>query len=177
MNELTLHQAGGVSVVVHPERFPDFVVDAAAHLAHQGPVRVLDGGNVFNAYRVARAIRRRTHRMTATLEQIHVARAFTCYQMVTLLEESPALPIPTLVLNLLVTFYDENVKLGESERLLEESLGHLERMSKSGLVIATTRPPKAIHAERFHLLEWMEAAADQVISMETPAPMLAPRLF
>jgi len=57
-----------------------------------------------------------------------VARAFTCYQVETLLTESVADFSPVLVLNLLDTFYDENVKLSERMRLLEVSLAELRRL-------------------------------------------------
>jgi hypothetical protein len=45
-------------------------------------VRVLDFGNSFNFHVISRALRRYTVDLhTPTLERIHVARAFTCYQV------------------------------------------------------------------------------------------------
>jgi hypothetical protein len=48
---------------------------------------------------------------------VRLSRAFTCYQMLALLAETPAGGPPTLVLDLLDTFYDESVPLHESRRL------------------------------------------------------------
>ena len=73
--------------------------------ALRGPVTVLDGGNRFNAYLVARGARGQTE----LLERITVSRAFTCYQMLTLLETTHPLPRPILILDLLNTYYDESV--------------------------------------------------------------------
>jgi hypothetical protein len=81
------------------------MVETAARLALNGPVRVLDGGNRFNVYPVAQAVRRLTPRLEETLSHMSLSRAFTCYQMLTLLEETPADPVPTLVLDLLSTFW------------------------------------------------------------------------
>ncbi|HSQ17139.1 MAG TPA: hypothetical protein VLM83_05525, partial [Anaerolineales bacterium] len=79
-----------------------------ARLVQQGAVRLLDGGNSFDGYGLARALHQQTPRWQAALKRISVARAFTCYQMATLLAQTNAVPLPTLVLDLLDTFYDEN---------------------------------------------------------------------
>jgi hypothetical protein len=61
----------------------------AAHLAVSGPLRVLDAGNWFDAYAIARLVRRQTAQLDQVLQNIRVARAFTCYQVLTLLEQYP----------------------------------------------------------------------------------------
>ena len=66
------------------------MLDLAAQLAAHGPLRVLDGGNQFNVYPVARAIRRQTPDLNAALQRIVLSRAFTCYQMVVMLDEAAA---------------------------------------------------------------------------------------
>ena len=68
--------------------------ELAAHLALEGPVQVLDGGNFFDAYTIARQVRRRTHHLKEVLEQLGIARAFTCYQMVSLLAAQKERPMP-----------------------------------------------------------------------------------
>ena len=50
------------------------MLDLAAQLAAHGPLRVLDGGNQFNVYPVARAIRRRTSDLNAALQRIVLSR-------------------------------------------------------------------------------------------------------
>ena len=82
-----------------------------ARLALTGRVRLVDAGNCFDGYGLARQLRQQTSYWQAALERVSVARAFTCYQVETLLTEMVANFSPVLVLNLLDTFYDENVKL------------------------------------------------------------------
>ncbi|MCP4418017.1 MAG: hypothetical protein GY805_15450, partial [Chloroflexi bacterium] len=89
---------------LHAERTQ--MLELSAVLALRGSVRVLDGGNSYDALYVARYIRRHTVQMDETLKRISVARAFTCYQMVTLLQQTAVFPSPTLVLDLLTTFGD-----------------------------------------------------------------------
>jgi hypothetical protein len=136
------------------------MLDLAARLAVGGPLCVFDCGNLFNIYPVARAIRRRTSALNEALGRIHLARAFTCYQVLALFEESPAGSVPTLVLDFLAMFYDEDVKLPESQRLLRRCLEALHRLSQAAPVIVSARPPKPIvYAERIGLLEQLRSAA------------------
>ena len=93
-----------------------------ARLALRGEVTVLDGGNLFQAYRVAHLIRRWTPDVRAVADRLFIQRAFTCYQMLALLESTPARPQPHLILDLLVTFYDDHVPTREASRLLEACL-------------------------------------------------------
>src|SRR5512137_642239 len=74
-------------LVVGPRSLNTALLTAIARLGEGGPVRVLDGGNRFNAYVVARAARGRPE----VLNRITVSRAFTCYQVLSLLESTPAL--------------------------------------------------------------------------------------
>ena len=96
-----------------------------ARLGEAEAVRILDAGNRFNAYTVARAARGRPE----VLNRITVSRAFTCYQVLSLLESTPALPVPFVVLDMLSTFYDEAVNAGERKRLLRECIDHLDRLA------------------------------------------------
>ncbi|MCP4418015.1 MAG: hypothetical protein GY805_15440, partial [Chloroflexi bacterium] len=94
----------GLVIGSHAERMQ--MLELSAVLALRGSVRVLDGGNSYDALYVARYIRRHTVRLDEALKRISVARAFTCYQMVTLLQQTAVFPSPTLVLDLLTTFGD-----------------------------------------------------------------------
>ena len=70
------------------------MLELAARLALTGELRVLDGGNRFNVYPVARIIRRYSPELTAALARIRLARAFTCYQAAAMLAEMPAETAP-----------------------------------------------------------------------------------
>jgi hypothetical protein len=106
---------------------------------------------------------------------VSVARAFTCYQVETLLTESVADFSPVLVLNLLDTFYDENVKLSERVRLLEVSLSELRRLCRSASVAVSASLPN--RDQPGELLEILASAAGQVWSFEEPQPAEPLRLF
>ena len=104
-----------------------------------------------------------------------MARAFTCYQVETLLTETVADTAPALVLNLLDTFYDENVKLPERLRLLEVSLDELRRLCRmASVAVSVSLPTREQPAE---LLEMLSTAAGQVWSYEEPQPVEPLRLF
>jgi hypothetical protein len=105
-----------------------------ARLAQQGAVRLLDGGNSFDGYGLARALHQSAPHWRTALERISVARAFTCYQMAVLLAQTDALPRPTLVLDLLDTFCDENTPLSDRQRLLEQCITHLQRLCQPAQV-------------------------------------------
>ena len=147
------------------------LLDFTAVLALRGPVRVLDAGNCFDPYHVSRAIRRQTAQLDQALARISVARAFTCYQVITLLQETPSTPMPHLIFDLLATFYDQAVTYTESYRLLQMAVGHLFRLRRQAPVIVSARPvPKGGQPG---LLEFLQRAADLVLLQEAqPATTL-----
>jgi hypothetical protein len=152
-----------------------WMLELAAWLAIQGQARVLDGGNRFNAYPVAHAVRRQNQDPRAALNRIQLSRAFTCYQVDALLTEWQPVSYPTLVFDLLATFYDESVNLPESQRLLLRVLWQLEQLSKLGPVVVSTRMPATICAERMVLYEMLKARAGSMrLEMEVQPQDLAP---
>mgnify|MGYP001025473823 FL=1 len=151
-----------------------------ARLACAGAVRLLDGGNSFDGYGLARTLHQQAPNWQAALKRITVARAFTCYQMETLLGQTDALPRPTLVLDLLDTFSDENTPFSERRRLLELCLGHLQRLALAAQVaVSVCLPPASPQAEM--LVVWLtDAVAEaggEVWRFVTTAAVLQPRLF
>ena len=151
-----------------------------ARLAQQGAVRLLDGGNSFDGYGLARLLHQQSSHWRAALERVSVARAFTCYQMTTLLAQTKSCPLPTLVLDLLDTFSDENTPLSDRRRLLQQCLGHLQRLCQPAPVAVSVCLP-APSAQAAQLLEVLEAAVAQANgkawSFSAAAPSPPPRLF
>jgi hypothetical protein len=166
---------GQLLLVVAPRAGGPIMMNLVAHLASRGPLRVLDGGNFFDLRAIARALRRQPAELSEALERIQLARAFTCHQVATLLQESPAQAIPTLVLDLLSTFYDESIPAAESLRLLETCLGHLRRLNRLAPVAVSARP--APTEGRPELLQRLQAAAGQVWLLEPHLPPPQPTLF
>jgi hypothetical protein len=144
-----------------------------AELAQTGPVRVLDGGNRFDLLALNRELRRRDLELYKALERVQVARAFTCYQMVTLLEKPAPRGIPTLVLNLLSTFQDENASQIERLRLLESCLHSLNKNAQHAPVLVILHPQPS--EEPF--LSRVRENADQVWFFEPQHPSIQPTLL
>lgn len=161
----------------------------SAELAHRGRrVHVLDCGNRFNAYIVARRLRQLAYHPTPALpktsfwgegksdplERITLQRAFSCYQVVALLEAQRAgssLPAgetapALLVLDLLDSFYDETVPLVERRRLAQVAVASLRELVEgaapgSGRAVAVSlRPPPPGQVDSSGLQAILLAAAD-----------------
>ncbi|NIS80604.1 MAG: hypothetical protein GTO14_10455 [Anaerolineales bacterium] len=143
------------------------------------PVRVFDGGNRFDGYFIARLARRMCKHPYAALERIRLSRAFTCFQLAELIENTPSAPEPLFVLDLLTTFYDESVPLRDCERLLATTITHLKRLAAVGPVIVGAREPRALVKERWALLDHLQVAADIAWLLRAPEGALAeqPQLF
>jgi hypothetical protein len=156
----------------------------SARLAHRGTLQVLDAGNQFNAYEVARSLRQEgAEGFQQALERIRVARAFTPYQLLALLEATStsanrAQPsAPTLVLDLLNTFYDENLPQPERRRLLVRCMAELRRLSQAAVVVVSVRPTPPVQEDPLRLVEMVKEASDEVLLFEEMAPAVQPRLF
>jgi hypothetical protein len=166
---------GNLLLVVAPGAGAPLMMDLVARLAARGPLRLLDGGNQTDVHAVSRALARGPLDMKAALSRIQLARAFTCYQVATLLHETPAQPVPTLVLDLLSTFYDESVPAAESLRLLQSCIVQLRRLNRWAPVAVSAR--QAPSTGRPELLQTLQAAADQAWILEPHIPPPPARLF
>jgi len=176
VNTLPEIATGQLSIVAAHERVALHLPSLIARFALRAPLRVVDAGNCFDALKIAREIRRATPDLQTILQRILLARAFTCYQTLTLLEEIPTGAMPVLALDLLSTFYDESVPLAERQRLLARCTQALLRLSRKAPVgvFVYLRPAQPDSPALLHLLE---EAADQVWRLESEAPAPPARLF
>lgn len=140
------------------------MLNFTAALALRGPVRVLDTGNRFKPYYVSRAIRRQTHLLDDTLDRILIARAFTCYQVIALLQQAPTGPQPTLIFDLPATFYDESVSYVESYRLLQIAVQSLQQLRGGGPVIISAHALP--DGKRAGLMKLLRQTADLILMSE-----------
>lgn len=132
-----------------------------ARLSLSGGVTVLDNGNRFQPYLLARLIRSHTREVEKAANRVFVRRAFTCYQTLALLETTPGMNAPCVILDLLANFYDENIAEKETDRVFNASLREVKRLMESGPVAVTLAPPRI--AQRAYLMERVYEIADQVI--------------
>lgn len=149
----------------------DLATALAVKLALIGPLRVLDGGNSFDGLKLARELRRQTLAYHSALDRVRVARAFTCYQMATLLADTYPVVTPTIVMDLLGTFYDENIALPERQRLLNRVLARLARLSRPAPVFVSAE------VDDEPLFNALAESADHEWRFEIPEAAAQPRLF
>jgi hypothetical protein len=175
MNHLTHVTKDNQLVLLIGFHHQETMIELIAHLALKGQIRVIVSGNRFDVHHLARILRRQTTQVDAVLGQINLARPFTCYQVITLFEQTAVLPQPLIVTDLLSTFCDENVAVTESYRLLQIVISHLRRLRQHApVVVSLAVPPQP---ERVGLVALLEAIADHVllpVESTEPKPM---RLF
>jgi hypothetical protein len=171
---LSVKPPPGWILLVGPHQVNAAMLTAIARLGERHAIRVLDGGNRFNAYTVARLVRGRPE----VLEHITVSRAFTCYQVLALLENTLATAPACVVLDLLNTFYDESVQAGERKRLLWTCLTQLERLGRSSKSVVSVHPPKVPSRVAVEMLTMLQSKAlDTIFIQPEPAAPEPLRLF
>ena len=120
-------------------------------------VIVLDGANGFDPYMVSSFARKALIPPERLLKRIRIARAFTCYQMATLVERlafllrqegeiqpeslsSPFQRPSVILLGPITTFLDEDVPEREVGPLFERSLRTMEVMAGGGIPFFCSNP-------------------------------------
>jgi hypothetical protein len=115
-------------------------------------VILLDGANRFNPYMVSSFARKAVIPPEKLLKSIRIARAFTCYQMATLMGErlvsllreegatNPPQKPWVILLGPLTTFWDEDVPEREVRPLFERSLRRVEEMAMEGIPFFLFQP-------------------------------------
>ncbi len=128
------------------ERAGEISSYVAGWLAGKGKaVILLDGANRFDPYTVSSLARKASVPPEKLLKSIRIARAFTCYQMATLMGE-PLISLLrregttelrqgpwVILLGPLATFLDEDVPEREARPLFERSLRKIEGMASKGV--------------------------------------------
>lgn len=128
-----------------------------AHLAHNTELIVLDCGRKYDPTIVARAVRGEKE----IIDRVKVQRAFTCHEVSKLIGQIPAQKKPIIILDLLTTFQDENVKIHTRQYLLESSLRHIHRLNQSaGLAVCVNPPP--VSSDSVMLFDRLQSATPQI---------------
>lgn len=128
------------------------MLQLAAICSFENGATIIDGGNHFNAYQVARLARFHTAEMRC-LDSLQMARAFNCYQLVELLQRVPRNGAPCLVIDLLNTFEDDSTPAWERLRLLHKARESILQIADWQGLIVSLSPPQAA------LDEWQQMAA------------------
>lgn len=187
LSRLTLNEIPSVpkKILFQGEGTGGMASYTAGWMASRGiEVIVLDGANRFNPYIVSAFARRALIAPEEILKKIRIARAFTCYQMTTLMERlgfllktpgtSPRQKIQVILLGLLNTFLDEDVPEREARLLLERTLNKMEEMSAGGVPFFFFQSPVSHHSKRAFLMKRLFQFSDLVwsVSLEEQKPKM-----
>ncbi len=155
----------------------------AGWMASRGmEVIMLDGANRFDPYVISSFARKALIAPEEILKRIRIARAFTCYQMATLMERlgsllktlgtPPQQKIQVILLGLLNTFLDEDVPEREVGPLLERTLEHVKNMASEGVPFILFQSSVASGSKRAYLMKRVSHFSDLVwkISLEDEEP-------
>jgi hypothetical protein len=125
----------------------------AGWMAGQGmDVVVLDGANRFDPYMASSFAKKALIPPESLLKRIRIARAFTCYQMATLVEEKLIALLRqeetisqmhkpwVILLGPITTFLDEDVPERETRPLFERMLGKMEEMAMDSVSFFLFQP-------------------------------------
>lgn len=145
----------GRGVLLWGEHLRGLAAAAAAWGLTRGDgVLVVDAANRFDPYLLVRQGRRRGLAPQDALSRVRVARAFTCHQLVRLLEDG--LPSPLTPGNLMLLlgpvslFYDEQVSLAERRRLFQDLTRLLAGIkSQAALLLLQPLLPRAAANQHF----------------------------
>ena len=141
------------------------VSELIANMALHGPLYVLAGSEWLPAYGVARSLRRKTPQLKSILNDVRMARAFTCYQFFDLLANALPDREPMLILNLLHTFYNPDVPLSVRFRLLRQSCVQLQKLSLYKPIVILIEESPAVEYGQF--LPLLTSIADETLQFES----------
>ncbi len=105
------------------------ITELFASMAMRGSFYAIAGGEWLPTYALVQSIRRRTPEVKQVLGRVRLARPFTCYQVLDLLEDVRPEPDPILVLDFLHHFYNPDIQPGVRRRVLEQCCRQLQRLS------------------------------------------------
>lgn len=167
-NHISQHKQGKHPLTLVYETGPQraAVDESIIQIALSGPALVMDAGNCFNPLRLVRSIRRQTLRINQVLENIQIARAFTCFQVVALLEQTRDPQGPIFILRPLTTFQDEMAQVHERIRLLGEVDRHISRLQKEVAVTVMVKESRLLDAP---LIDWLTALQDRADEVVFPS--------
>jgi len=127
--------------------------------SHRVDVIVLDGANRFDPYAVSSFARKESLSPESLLKSIRIARAFTCYQMATLMGEKLKSAIGqaqkpwVILLGPITTFLDEDIPEREVRPLFERSLKKVEILAEEGIPFFLFQSLIPSHSKRAYLMK------------------------
>jgi hypothetical protein len=150
------------------------ITELFATLAMRGPFYAIAGGEWLPTYALVHSIRRRTLEVQHVLGRVRLARPFTCYQVLDLLEETRPERDPILILDFLHHFYNPDVPPAVRQRVLKQCCRHLQRLALSRSVVVLVQQMRTEEYARFFPL--VAAAADEILQTDAVPEVADPQL-
>jgi hypothetical protein len=181
MNELlqptaAIKQTHGLTLILTPDKARNGQTDLIAGLLLNDPLFIVAGGEWLPAFNLPRILRGRTLQIKHLTDRLRTARAATCYRLLDSLSNLPTQGEPLLVLDLLHTFFDPNVRLTFRFRVLRQCCDHLKRLASYRSVIVVMQELPLAEYEKF--LPIVSSVAKKILTIEPePIQALQPALF
>lgn len=131
-------------------------------------VRVICGDNRFDPYAIARFAKSKGVRPAAALNAIRIARAFTAYQLVELINRlTPDAPGDLVVISgPCSTFLDEDVPLVDAARLFYRALWRISELAGDGMTLLIAQSEIPANTRRAYFLTDLCRACDVVLRLD-----------
>ncbi|MCX8117998.1 MAG: hypothetical protein N3G78_08720 [Desulfobacterota bacterium] len=174
-------------ILFHGEGAGGIASYAAGWMAGRGmEVVVLDGANRFDPYLASSPARKASISPEELLRRIRIARAFTCYQMATLVGERLSAFLSeegddgegkrpwVILLGPIATFLDEDVPEREAGHLFERTLRKVDGMAAEGIPFFLFQPPLPPGSRRLSLMRRLFQSSDLIwrIALEDEGPRM-----
>lgn len=156
-----------------PEKLTVYLSALAAFLGLR--VLIADGANTFDPYLVSRFARKENLSPATLLKKIAIARAFTCHQFATLIQErlEPWLYPETCSLVVLLgpgnMFFDEDIPKEEAVFLFRKTLAKIHKLAGGKVFFLLSQSLRGINQRRFFLLRELFHFADVVLKLKPSA--------
>jgi hypothetical protein len=159
------YHLGQLLLVKTTGRDPQAIIELITHWVLRGRFYLIAAGEWLPHHDDLRySIYKYTSAIDDALENLVLARPFTCYQLLDLLMEADRLNRPVLILDYLHLFYDPNVDLSLRDTVLEKCCHYVRRLSFSNPVVLLVQDVVGDEYERFFPL--VAAMADNIIESD-----------
>ncbi len=159
------YHRGQLLLVKTNARDPKAIIELITHWVLRGSFYLIAAGEWLPHHDDLRySIYRYTSAINEVLENLVLARPFTCYQLLDLLTEVDKYNKPVLILDTLHLFYDPNVELSLRDSVLEKCCRYVRRLSFSTPVALLVQDAAGNEYARFFPI--VAAMADDIIESE-----------
>jgi len=156
---------GHLQIVETAGREHEAITELITQLALRGPFYLIAGGEWLPDQDDLRySVYRYTVALDETLDNLILARPFTCLQLLDILIEADLQSKPMLILDFLHLFYDSNAGLSLRDRTLEQCCRYVEHLSLSNLVVVFVPHMPTEEYRRFFPI--LASIADEIIPIE-----------